>query len=107
MGADRFVAIYGVKTELSDDETEAFESRWKVEARRVKLITWSGRLTDGGPYYVVVGALIADLGIEGRDTQVTLSDAAHADLVLSTRAKLKLAGAPGEPALHFLFEAQY
>jgi len=67
LGADRFVAIYGVKTELHQDDLETFEERWRVQARRVGLRTWSGRTTDGGPYYVVIGSVVGDFGIEGRD----------------------------------------
>ncbi len=107
MGSDRFVAIYGVKTEVPQATMESFEERWRVPARRAGLRTWSGRTTDGDVHYVVVGILVGDLGVEGRDVQVTLTDEQHAGLVRDTRSKLALAGVEGEPALHLLFEAQH
>ncbi len=108
MGADRFVAMYGVKTNLGGpEEAEAFETRWRAVARRTKLRTWSGRVTDGEPHYVVVGTLVGDFGVEGRDRQLHLTEAELSALFASTRKQLAEAKVGGEPALHLLFEAQY
>lgn len=108
MGADRFVAIYGVKFEVgSADEVDSFAPPWRQAARRARLRVWSGRLTDGSPHYVVVGSLVGDFGVEGRDRQVTVTDSDLSTIASSTRERLKSAGVPGEPALHLLFEAQY
>lgn len=107
MGSDRFIAIYGVKTEVTAESLESSEARWSAPSRRVGLRTWAGRTTDGGAHDVVVGAVVGDLGVEGRDLQVTLTDEQHATLVRNTRSKLLQAGVDGEPALHLLFEAQY
>ena len=108
MGADAFVAIYGVKFEMTDaDSVATFDPPWKPLIRREKLRWWSGRLTDRSPYYVVVGEMVGLFGVDGRDSQLAVSDAELAALSASTRQKLKSAGIPGEPVLHLLFEAQY
>jgi hypothetical protein len=108
MGADGFVAVYGVKFEVGEaDAVDAFNPPWRASARRVHLQLWSGRLTDGSPHYVVVGKVVGQFGVQGPDSQVELSDPALAALSESTRRRLAEAGVPGEPALHLLFEAQY
>jgi hypothetical protein len=88
MGSDRFIAMYGVKIDVPAEALESSEARWKVPARRAGLNTWSGRTTVGGVHYVVVGALVGDLGVEGREVQVTLTDEQHTELVRDTRKKL-------------------
>lgn len=107
MGSDRFIAIYGVKTEVTAESLESSEARWRAPALRVGLTAWAGRTTDGSAPYVVVGVVVGDLGVEGRDVQVSLTDEQHARLVRDTRSKLQQAGVDGDPALHLLFEAQY
>lgn len=107
MGSDRFIAMYGVKFDVAAEQLESFAERWLVVARRAGLRTWSGRTTEGSVSHVVVGLMVGDLGVEGRDLQVTLTDEQHAILVRDTRSKLAKAGVAGEPALHLLFEAQY
>ena len=108
MGADGFVAFYGIRFDFDDaDALDEYELQWRAAARKAKLITWSGRLTDGEPYYLLVGTLLGDFGVEGSVHQKKLTDSEFTSVVASTTSKLRVAGIEGEPALYLLFEAQY
>lgn len=107
MGADRFVVMYGVRFDFRNDaEAEKFDPPWKAAVRHEKLKLWRGRLTQGIAPYAVVGELIGDFGLEGRDSQLALTDAQFAAISVRTRKKLTAARVPGECSLHLLFEAQ-
>lgn len=107
MGADGFIAMYGVKANVgSPEEADELEARWKVAARRARLKTWQGRLTDGEPRYFVIGTLLGDFGFEGHDTQLSLTEKELTAMFATTRRRLEEANVEGEPALHLLYEAQ-
>jgi len=70
------------------------------------LKTWWGRLTDGGYYFLMVGAEVGRFGSEASLAQtVPLQDLLK--LGEDMRERLKAAGFEEEPALHVQMEAEY
>lgn len=70
MGADAFVAYYGVRdTVPADDETldelEAGNHPYLQVPRTSGLSSWWGRLTDGSDYHVILGKPVGIFGIQG------------------------------------------
>ncbi len=109
MGADAFVAFYGVRYVLADDEIEAVESdqdRRVIAARGAKLQTYFGRLTDGEPYFLLIGARLGVFGVEN-DPYRSFDTSALERIMVDTLGKLAEAGLSGEPQLHLQLEAQY
>lgn len=109
MGADTFIAFCGVRYLLAESEIDAVEihqDRRVLAARRVKLQTYFGRLTDGEPHFLLVGARLGVFGVEN-DSYGSFDAPTLARMMLDTRAKLAEAGLSGEPQLHLQLEAQY
>lgn len=109
MGADAFVAFYGVRYTLSEDELDAVEGRTDprvTAARRIKLDSHLGRLTDGGSHYLLIGTTLGVFGVENDSARSV--DTTELDRVMRhTAAMLIEAGLPGTPQLHLQLEAQY
>jgi len=109
MGADAFVAFYGVRYVLTDDEVEAVETnhdRRVRAARGAKLHTYMGRLTDGEPYFLLIGMRLGILGVEN-DSYRCLDASGLERIMADTKGKLAEAGLSDEPHLHLQLEAQY
>lgn len=111
MGADAFVAFYGVRFEIDEeaDDFELFEDESHETIRRAHgadLDTYFGRLTDGEPHFLLVGKELSVLGVEN-DPDCVVSDAEFARVQTETRKKLAVAGFSDEPALHLRLDAQY
>ena len=109
MGADAFIAFYGLRYTLSTEELEAVESRTDeriIAARRAKLHTHFGRVTEGEPHTLLIGT---QLGVFGLENEAVRSVAAPEldRLIRDTTARLDEAGLRGDPALHLRFEAKY
>ena len=66
----------------------------------------SGRVTDGGEYFLLVGTILGPYGVENHERDV-VPDGELAELMNRTRRLLLEAGLQGEPALHLQLEAQY
>ena len=109
MSADAFVAFYGVRYTLSEDECEAVEQRTDprvTAARRTRLDSHLGRLTDGDPYYLLIGTSLGVFGVENQSARSV--ETTEIDRVMrQTAAMLVAAGLPGTPQLHLQLEAQY
>ena len=108
MGADVFLAFYGLRYTLSAGELEAVEQRTDarvISARRAKLHTHFGRLTDGEPYFLLVGTRLGVFGVENEPAR-SYEAAALEQVMRETAAKLQAAGLPGTPALHLMLEAE-
>ncbi len=109
MGADAFIAVYGVKLTIVSDEEEEIEARTDdlvVRAQGHNLQSWFGRLTDGSPPHLYVGHLFGDFGVEGACYE-SVSTSELERIVETTRRRLALAGFTEKPALHFQLEAQF
>lgn len=108
MSADAFIAFYGVRFDLSEDELEAVEERSDpriAAARSQKLQTHLGRLTDGESHFLLIGTKLAILGIE-HDASRTISDGELEEIMRTTTIKLQSAGLRGTPELHLQLEAE-
>lgn len=109
MGADAFHVYYGLRWEIdleAEDELSRLESRSDprlVAARENGLDSWWGLTEDENVCFLLVGGLVGHFGWQhGHDGR--LSDAAVAELMEGTRARLRAAGLAGEPAWYFQFE---
>src|SRR5262249_3364822 len=112
MGADSFVAIYGIKIGIDradEDMLNALDSRSDPRlkaARQVGLHTHWGRMTDGEDYFLYVGHRIGWLGVEN-DAYVQVPLDKLIETATAVQAKLKEAGFRESPALHLQLEAHY
>jgi hypothetical protein len=110
MGADAFIAFYGIEETIPvDADVTALEERKDeriVRARKAKLDFWWGRVSDGHDYHLLLGKKIANLGVEGAEG-ASIMDTDFATLQDDVRKKLKVAGFASEPKLILKFEAQY
>ena len=109
MGADSFIAFFGVRFELSEEEMELCETGDDDRirrARKAKLDFCSDRATDGEKYFLYVGRSLADLLVEA-GVYEKLSEAELIDVVSQTKTRLTQAEISGEPSLHFQLIAQY
>jgi hypothetical protein len=110
MGADAFISFYGIEESVrADSDMSALENRTDdriVRARRIKLDTRFGRITDGRDYFLLIGRKIADIGVEGLEERV-LDDGEFAIIQEEVKRKLKAAGFTSEPRLILRLEAQY
>ena len=111
MGADAFVAFYGVRFEIDEDadDFELYEDESHETIRRAhdaNLDTYFGRLTDGEPHFLFVGKQLSVLGVEN-DPDCVVSDLEFGRVQKETRKRLAAAGFSGEPALHLQLDAQY
>ena len=112
MGADAFIAFYGVKIAISqtdEDTLDALEARTEPRLRNARqhgLHVYWGRLTDGGDYFLYVGHQVGLLGVEN-DTYVQVPLDKLTETAMSVQARLKEAGFAERPALHLQLEAQY
>jgi hypothetical protein len=111
MGADAFVVFFGVRhTVPSDEELDRLESRKDqrlIAARKAKLKTYFGRLTDGSPHFLLIGYHVGTFGVEN-SAQAALTLQQVNEIMEETKQKLQAAGLDKEePKLYFQFEAQY
>jgi hypothetical protein len=112
MGADSFIAFYGIKIKLdpdNEDELDACGARTDDRckaAERVGLESFSGRMTDGEDYFLYIGQKLAWLGVEHAPyTRQTLSQLSAA--AIDVERKLKEAGFAQSAEMHFQFIGQY
>lgn len=112
MGADYFLAFYGIKLSIdSDDEAEQESCALGTDARCVRakaagLQTHTGRMTEGEDYFLYIGRKLATLGLEA-ESHAVLPIASIVAIAHDTAERLKHAGFTQEPALHLQLEAQY
>jgi len=110
MGADVFISFYGIEFPVPDGEalTEIEEQNdvRVVRARQHRLDWWLGRLTDGAPFHLLVGKMIAQLGAE-QSNGLDLTDADLSKLCEQTRQLLTDAGFQESPRLILKYESDY
>jgi hypothetical protein len=112
MGADAFVAFYGVRLTIEgmeDEDLEPYQDESHEDIRRAheaELDTYFGRFTDGEPYFLLVGKQLAILGVED-DTDCGITDAEFARISAETSRRLRAGGFTGPPGLILQLEAQY
>ena len=112
MGADSFVAFYGIKITIDPDDEQmldALETEAAPQckaAQRAGLQTHWGRLTDGEDYFLYVGHRIGWLGLQ-HDDHVQVPADELTEIVTRVQSKLKEAGFDQSPAFHLQLEAQY
>lgn len=112
MGADSFLAFYGVKFALdpeNDDEIDACGEETDprcIAAKRVGLDVFSGRMSDGQDYFLFVGRRLAWLGLE-HDKHSIHTHAGLSYVVGDVDVKLQAAGIMQLPSLHMQFIGQY
>jgi hypothetical protein len=110
MGADAFIVFYGIRYSITSDEDVEAVERAKdpriIVAKRAKLQAYWGRLTDGEPYFLLIGTRLGVFGIENQ-SQSAIDGPALERIMRDTRDTLSAAGLSGEPQLHLQLEAQY
>ena len=112
MGADAFIAFYGIRSEIGDaDAADAIYDRNDTRlasAKRAKLDTYIGRLTDGEPYFLFIGRRLGVFGVEGETSKAFPADDLARIAQQTDDAMISLGlGLPGEPQFWFQLEAQY
>jgi len=111
MGADLFIAFYGVRYEIpdSDELLEPFETRTDPrfqQAQHARLKTYFARMTGGEPYFFYIGAELGCIGIEGESLK-SYESAELRRIMAETDEKLVHAGFKEERKLWLQLEAQY
>ena len=112
MGADSFIAFYGIKIVIDQndqDTLDALEARTDPRlksARQHGLHVYFGRLTGGEDHFLYVGHSIGRLGVEN-DTHVQVPLEKLSEIATRVHARLKEAGFHESPALHLQLDAQY
>lgn len=111
MGADAFVAFYGVKIELDPDDEDVLDRCGAdtdprcVTAIAAGLDTWSGRRTDGVDYFLLIGRRLGLLGHEHAG-HVAIDARSLADVAADVGQALDALGHRA-PAVHLQFCGQY
>lgn len=112
VGADSFIAFYGIKIAIDQndqDALDALETRTDFrlnDARQHGLHVYFGRPTEGENYFLYVGHRIGWLGVEN-DTYVQVPLDKFSEIATRVQARLKEAGFSENPALHLQLDAQY
>ncbi len=112
MGADSFIAFYGIKIAIDPADEQVYDAlesrsapRCKAAKRAGLQIHW-GRLTDGKDYFLYIGHRIGWLGVEN-DGHVQVPTDKLTEIMTRVQSKLKEARFDQSPALHLQLEAQY
>ncbi len=112
MGADSFVAFFGIKLSLDPEDEDVLDACGDetdprcVAAKAVGLQVHSGRMTDGEDYFLYVGHRLGLIGLQ-HDRHTTLSEPQFLEIAASVRKRLVEAGFQEQPKLHLQLEAQY
>ena len=110
MGADGFLAYYGLRWEVTDrDEISQLEKRTDprmVAARDTGLKYWWGVTEDQERHFLLIGTELGNLGWEG-DPMRTITHDELIRIAAETQEKLRRAGFEESPALHLQFEPDY
>jgi len=112
MGADSFVAFYGIKIAVDPDDDDMHDALGSGADQRCKaasfvgLQTHFGRMTNGEDYFLYVGQRIGWLGLE-HDKHVQVLLEKFTELAARVDARLKEAGFREIPELHLQFVGQH
>jgi len=110
MGADVFIAFYGLEFPVPDGETlaeiEEQNDERVVRANEHWLDWWLGRLTDGAPFHLLIGKKLGQFGVESSHG-VDFRDADIDGLREQTRRRLAAAGFQESPGLILKYESDY
>jgi len=108
--ADAFIVFFGSRYEIGDaDEADALDDRNDprlAAAKQGALDTYIGRLTDGEPYFLLIGRRIGVFGIEG-ETLKDYSEDELTQIASQTRVLMASLGLQGPLRFWFQLEAQY
>lgn len=112
MGADSFIAFYGIKFALDPDDEDEIDACDEgtdarcVTATQAGLESFTGRMTDGEDYFLYIGRQVAWLGVE-HEQHVAQPSERLSSIAREVNAKLTAAGFVQVPELHFQFIGQY
>jgi hypothetical protein len=112
VGADSFVAFFGIKLSLDPEDEDVLDACGDetdsrcVTAKAAGLQVHSGRMTDGEDYFLYVGRRLGWIGLQ-HDKHTTLSEPQFLEIAASVRRRLLEAGFQEQPELHLQLEAQY
>lgn len=112
MGADSFLAFYGIKLALDPDDEDTLDACGEgtdarcVAAKQAGLESFSGRMTDGEDCFLFIGRRVAWLGLE-HDSHAARSAEQLAATAADVQTRLQTAGFAQAPALHLQFIGQY
>lgn len=112
MGADAFVAVYGIKIQLNPEDEAELEAcgletdQRCIAAKRAGLQCHTGRMSEGEDYFLYIGQRLAWLGLE-HDSYATQSLAELSLIAELVASRLRAAGFIEAPALHYQFVGQY
>ena len=112
MGADSFLAFYGIKVALDPDNEYEQEACGLgsdprcVRAKSAGLQTHTGRMTAGEDHFLYIGRKLAIIGAEA-DPHTAHPIAGLLAMAHDTAQRLKDAGFAEPPALHLQLQAQY
>jgi hypothetical protein len=112
VGADSFVAFFGIKLSLDPEDEDVLDACGDetdsrcVTAKAAGLQVHSGRMTDGEDYFLYIGHRLGWLGLE-HESYAALSEPQFLEIAASVRKKLVEAGFHEQPKLHLQLEAQY
>jgi hypothetical protein len=112
VGADAFVAFFGVKIALDPNDEETLDACGAGTDKRCKaaaavgLQTHTGRMTDGEDYFLLIGRRLGWLGLE-HDQYVRVGADDMNEIQAEVKRRLGAAGFTEEPAMHLQFQGQY
>jgi hypothetical protein len=109
MSADAFYAFYGIRRLVNSDDESAINQLElrkhpiQTAARSHGLEVWWGNCAAGDHHYVLVGKMIAKLGVENQSS-ARVEDAALKSVAGEVTAKLLAAGFEESPGMLFELE---
>lgn len=108
--SDHVLMFFGVRFDVSSEQQvgalELGTDPHLRAARRAKLESWWGRVTDGGSHFVLIGKKLGDFGASDAHN-AQFSEQELVDIASSTREALHAAGIPGEAKFHVQLECDY
>lgn len=110
MGADRFIAFYGIRLSIeNEDDVDEIDERTDARlaaAKKGKLHWYVGRLTDGETHFLFVGKSLGIYGVENNhEKSFDLTELEK--IAKETNEALRQVSLEGKPQLWFQLEAQY
>src|SRR5436190_1994272 len=111
MGADRFIAYYGLRFEVPHDDAgiESLEEGTDprlVAADKAMLNSYFGRVSDGRAHFLLNSTSLGCFGYQD-NFQNSVADEELSRVASETRRRLQEAGFAEVPSLLLQFEGQY
>lgn len=106
MSADVFIAFYGIRFDVKENEIASLETKRHshiLNARKSGLdFYWGNFAEPGEKYYLFIGTKLGEFGFESFN-ELRLLDEDFNDIMNSTKSKLKEVGYSDIPALYLQF----